>query len=70
MDPPYGEGLAQAAIERIAGDSWLAAGAWISVEKGPETLQLPEGLAVEAERRFGKAHLLLLRQIAGPGATP
>lgn len=70
MDPPYGEGLAQAAIERIAGDSWLAAGGWISVEKGPEALQLPDGLAVEAERRFGKAHLLLLRQIAGPGAAP
>jgi 16S rRNA (guanine966-N2)-methyltransferase len=70
MDPPYGEGLAQAALDRVARDSWLAAGGWISVEKGPEPLQLPEGLAIEAERRFGKARLLLLRQIAGPGAAP
>ena len=45
---------------------WLAPGGWISVENGPEPLRLPDGLAIEAERRFGKAHLLLLRQIAGP----
>jgi 16S rRNA (guanine966-N2)-methyltransferase len=70
MDPPYGEGLAQAALDQAARDSWLAEGGWISIEKGPEPLRLPEGVAVEAERRFGKAHLLLLRQIAGPGAAP
>ncbi len=67
MDPPYGEGLAQSALDRMARDNWLAAGGWISVEKGPEPLLLPEALAIEAERRFGKAHVLLLRQIAGPG---
>jgi hypothetical protein len=50
-------------------DDWIAAGGWISVEKGPEPLLLPEGLAIEAERRFGKAHVLLLRQSAGPGAV-
>jgi 16S rRNA (guanine966-N2)-methyltransferase len=66
MDPPYGEGLAQAALERVTRDRWLAPGGWISIEKGPEPLRLPDGVAIEAERRFGKAHLLLLRQIAGP----
>ncbi|MET1111737.1 MAG: RsmD family RNA methyltransferase, partial [Allosphingosinicella sp.] len=70
MDPPYNEGLAQPALHRLAGDAWVGAGGWISVEKGPEPLNLPDGLAIEAERRFGKAHLLLLRQIAGPGAAP
>jgi 16S rRNA (guanine966-N2)-methyltransferase len=68
MDPPYGQGLAKAALDRLARDCWLEPGGWISVEKGPEPLQLPEGLAIEAERRFGKAHLLLLRQVAGAGA--
>lgn len=69
MDPPYGEGLTQAALDRLAGDRWVGAGGWISIEKGPEPLQLPEGVAVDAERRFGKAHLLLLRRIAGPGGA-
>jgi 16S rRNA (guanine966-N2)-methyltransferase len=70
MDPPYGEGLAQAALDRAARDLWIAEGGWISIEKGPEPLQLPEGVAAEAERRFGKAHLLLLRRMAGTGGTP
>jgi 16S rRNA (guanine966-N2)-methyltransferase len=64
MDPPYGEGLAQAALDRAARDRWAAEGGWISVEKGPEPLVLPEGLALETERRFGKARLLLLRRSA------
>jgi 16S rRNA (guanine966-N2)-methyltransferase len=66
MDPPYGEGLAQAALDRIARDSWVDPGGWISIEKGPEPLQLPDGFEVEAERRFGKARLLLLRRAASP----
>ena len=65
IDPPYGQSLEQSALERIMRDSWLAEGGWISVEKGPEALRIPEGLEVEAERRFGKARLLLLRR----GAT-
>ncbi|HEX9965098.1 MAG TPA: 16S rRNA (guanine(966)-N(2))-methyltransferase RsmD [Allosphingosinicella sp.] len=69
MDPPYGEELAQAALDRIARDGWAAPGGWISVEKGAEPLQLPEGLELEAERRFGKAHLLLLRQAAAAAAA-
>jgi len=62
MDPPYGEGLAQAALDRVVRDGWIGSGGWISVEKGPEALQLPQGLAIAAERRFGKARLLLLRR--------
>ena len=65
MDPPYGQGLEQAALERIERDSWLAEGGWISIEKGPEALRIPESLEVEAERRFGKARLLLLRRATG-----
>jgi 16S rRNA (guanine966-N2)-methyltransferase len=62
MDPPYGEGLAEKALDRIALDGWAADGAWISLEKGPERLELPDAWAVDTERRFGKARLLLLRR--------
>ena len=64
MDPPYGAGLAQAAIDRIAGPSWLAPGAWISVEYQGETLGLPAALVEDAERRYGKARLKLLQAAA------
>ena len=59
MDPPYGTGLAQLALDRAA--AWLAPGAWLSVELHGEELTLPEGLETDADRRFGKARLVLLR---------
>ncbi len=55
MDPPYGAGLAQMALDRAA--AWVAPGGWISVEVHGETLSPPVGLALQAERRFGKARI-------------
>jgi 16S rRNA (guanine966-N2)-methyltransferase len=60
MDPPYGAGLAQAALDRAS--AWLAPGGWLSVELHGEDLALPEGLEPDATRRFGKATLILLRK--------
>lgn len=65
IDPPYGAGLASAALERAA--SWLAPGGWISVELRNEVLAVPGGLEVAAERRFGKARLILVRDAARDG---
>lgn len=62
LDPPYGAGLAQPGLERAV--AWLAPGGWLSVELHGETLELPPGLDLDAERRFGKATLLLLRRAA------
>ena len=62
MDPPYGVGLAQPALDRAA--DWLAPGGWLSLELHGESPALPPGLAQETERRFGKATLLLLRRPA------
>jgi len=62
MDPPYGSGLAQTALDRIAGSGWLAPGAWVSVELHGEELQVPDGLQLEAERKFGRATLILIRR--------
>lgn len=59
IDPPYRTGLAEPALERVAG--WLAPGGWISLESHGESVNLPPGLAVVAERRFGKAVITLLR---------
>jgi len=59
LDPPYGTGLASAALERAA--DWLAPGGWISLESHGEKVAPPTALAVVAERRFGKALISLLR---------
>jgi 16S rRNA (guanine966-N2)-methyltransferase len=62
MDPPYGAGLAQPALDRAA--AWLAPGGWLSVEVHGEPLTVPAGLETGAERRFGKATLFLFRRDA------
>jgi len=67
IDPPYGAGLASAALERA--DSWLAPGGWISLELHREGPGLPAGLEIEAERRFGKARVILLRKAVAAGKS-
>jgi len=62
LDPPYGAGLAQPALERAA--AWLAPGGWISLEAHGEAPAPPVGLAAIVERRFGKATLTLIRNAA------
>jgi 16S rRNA (guanine966-N2)-methyltransferase len=63
MDPPYGQGLAQPALDRAT--AWLAPGGWISVELHDEALILRGELEEAARRRFGKAELVLLRAVQG-----
>ena len=60
IDPPYGAGLAEPALLR--GAQWLAPGGWLSLEVHGEAPAPPAGVALEAERRFGKATLLLMRR--------
>ena len=61
MDPPYAAVLAEAALLKVADPAWLAPGALVSVE-ADRPLPPPAGLVLEAERRFGKAHITLLRR--------
>ncbi len=60
MDPPYGAGVAQPALDRAA--AWLAPGGWISVETVDGEVVVPDGLSRDAERKFGKARIILLRR--------
>ncbi len=62
MDPPYGAGLAQPALDRAA--AWLAPGGWLSLELHGESPALPAGVELDTERRFGKATLKLIRRPA------
>jgi 16S rRNA (guanine966-N2)-methyltransferase len=62
LDPPYGAGFADKALALLAADPWLKPHALLSIETESEELDLPDGLTREAHRRFGKAHIHLLRR--------
>lgn len=62
MDPPYGTGLAETALARVANPGWVAPGGFVSIETAGEPLTLPPGFETAAERRFGKAYLTLFRR--------
>ena len=61
LDPPYAGGLAEHVLAAIANEQWLEPGALVSVESESEALAIPDGLECEIHRRFGRAHVHLLR---------
>jgi 16S rRNA (guanine966-N2)-methyltransferase len=62
IDPPYAGGLIERALVKICGPGWLEPGAIVSVEAAEADFPLPSGLSRETVRRFGKAHIHLLRR--------
>ncbi len=62
MDPPYAAGLAEMTLGRICNSGWIAPGGLVSLETDRDRPPAPQGFVIEAERRFGKASILLLRR--------
>lgn len=60
LDPPYGQGLGQAALASAKAGGWLAPGAWIIWEEGSAQTP-PEGLQMAETRRYGSTFVHLLR---------
>lgn len=64
IDPPYGTGAGQVALDRCRRLGWVADSAIISIETArSETIALA-GFTVDAERIHGKAKITLLRPAA------
>jgi len=61
LDPPYRSPEIEAALKQIAHEHWLAPGGLVTLETAGEEVALAPRLTIEAERRFGRAYLLLLR---------
>lgn len=61
LDPPYGTGLAQRALNHLARSAALAPGALVSIETARGEILDPAGLEPLVERTFGKAVITLLR---------
>ena len=61
MDPPYGRGLAEAALEQLGTGEVVAAGGWVVVEHHVEDAlaEAYGSLRLTAARRYGKTALAL-----------
>ncbi|GMM93028.1 16S rRNA (guanine(966)-N(2))-methyltransferase RsmD [Qipengyuania sp. MTN3-11] len=61
LDPPYGTGAGQVALDRMLRLGWIGQASWIALETGAREDVEVKGLAVDAVRQVGKAKLTLLR---------
>lgn len=61
LDPPYGTGAGQVALDKLQRLGWLGPATWISLETAHDELPQVKGLEAVAERKVGKAKLWLLR---------
>jgi 16S rRNA (guanine966-N2)-methyltransferase len=67
LDPPYGCGLAAAALAALRDQGWLADDALVAVETGAEEgVAAPEGFDLLDTRRHGRARLAILRSRPRP----
>jgi 16S rRNA (guanine966-N2)-methyltransferase len=61
LDPPYGSGAGAVALDRLRRLGWLGPASWIALETAHNEQVQVKGLAIESERKVGKAKLTLLR---------
>ena len=61
-DPPYQPGSGSDVAATVAGAGWLAPGGWMAIESHrDDTVTLPEGWEMVADRAVGRARITLLR---------
>ncbi len=66
LDPPYGQGLATAAITALDRQGWISEEALLLVElEAKEPFSPPEGFKPLDERRYGKARMVFLGRGGG-----
>ncbi|SNR49181.1 16S rRNA (guanine(966)-N(2))-methyltransferase RsmD [Puniceibacterium sediminis] len=65
LDPPYGKGLGQRALEAAVSNGWIAPGALIVWEESAPQASAP-GFTLLETRRYGDTHVTLLRASGVP----
>ena len=68
LDPPYGSGAGEVALDRLLRLGWIGEATWISLETAFNEEPTIKGLEAEADRKVGKARITLLR--LAPPALP
>lgn len=61
LDPPYGTGAGNVALDKLLRLGWIDEATWIALETARHETPEVKRLAVEAERTVGAARLSLLR---------
>jgi 16S rRNA (guanine966-N2)-methyltransferase len=61
LDPPYGTGAGAVALDRLRRHGWIGEATWIVLETAHDEKVLVKTLAIESERKVGKAKLTFLR---------
>lgn len=61
LDPPYGTGAGEVALDRLLRLGWIGEQTWIALETGMQEEVAVRTLTIEVERKVGKAKLWLLR---------
>ena len=64
LDPPYGTGAGQVALDKLNRLGWIGPATWISLETGYDEVPQVKGLEALADRKVGKARLTLFRLAA------
>jgi 16S rRNA (guanine966-N2)-methyltransferase len=66
LDPPYGKGLGETALEKLASGGWLAPGAVMVLERGADEAPLnAAGYEQLDVRDYGAARVWFLRHLGG-----
>ncbi len=61
MDPPYGTGAGQVALDKLGRLGWTNAASWISIETDKREDVVVKGFTIDTVRDCGKARITLLR---------
>ena len=61
LDPPYQSGAGVVALDRLHRLGWIGEATWVALETAHDEKIQVKALAIEAERKVGKAKLTLLR---------
>jgi 16S rRNA (guanine966-N2)-methyltransferase len=64
LDPPYGSGAGEVALDKLARLGWIGPATWVSIETAKPEEVTVAGLAIDSTRVHGKARLTLLRRVA------
>lgn len=64
LDPPYGTGAGQVALDKLNRLGWIGPQTWVSIETEKTEAISVKGFEIEATRDVGKARLHLLRPVA------
>ena len=61
LDPPYHSGAGAVALDRLARLGWIGEASWVALETASDETVQVKTLAIESERKVGRAKLTLLR---------